>query len=78
MRRPRAGACVVTALVADFAAALRLKRGAPPSDDGDLYLRALDALALALVEHGHKWSAAEHDLYESAVQARLAAMESAR
>jgi hypothetical protein len=32
-----------------------------------LHLRALDALALALVDHGHVWSADERALYDAAV-----------
>ncbi len=41
-----------------------------PNNDG---LTALDALALALVEHGHVWTALERKLYEIAIKGMLAA-----
>jgi hypothetical protein len=35
----------------------------------DIAHRALDALALALVGHGHKWTKEERSLYEKAARA---------
>lgn len=37
----------------------------------DVAIRALDALGVALAEHGHVWSAKERRLYERAIAALL-------
>jgi hypothetical protein len=35
----------------------------------ELTIRALDALALALANHNHKWTSSERKLYEKATKA---------
>lgn len=50
--------------VIDFNAAKHRK----DQDDTHLVVKALDTLALALVEHNHEWTQQEHILYVSAVE----------
>lgn len=51
--------------VIDFLQAARLRKNntKPPHP----ILAALDELALALANHGHRWTERQHDLYETAV-----------
>lgn len=42
-----------------------------PEPSKDVILDALDTMALALADHGHKWTGAEVARYELAVHARL-------
>lgn len=55
--------------IIDLGDARARKAAGAPSQD--VILDALDTLALALTEHGHKWTGREVALYELAVHARL-------
>jgi len=52
--------------VIDFEAA-RQRMAGPPSTPQNPILAALDALGVALADHGHTWTDREHALYENAV-----------
>lgn len=48
-------------------AELRRRSGARVLGTPEIALKALDALAVALADHGHIWTSAERGLYERAV-----------